>query len=758
MSATEPTHLLLSPIHRITRTRPAVALLLEEDEDEPTPAVPAAPVDEQKAQKEATKQPQKCHTPPQKPLPPPPPTTTSSPLPLQLRTEPALSVSIACPDDVPKDESTTAPPSSGSGSSNSNNKVMPRRKRLQRQHYQTMCFRHTPPSLPPPLPPSASSATGSPLIASASQQSPEQRRLSRCQHTAQSSQLPLLSSPPFSFTSSMSASSSLATLPPPPPPPPSSSSTITTTTTTSSSSSSSFHARSHILARTVSEYGLIDDDDNDESNNNNNNNNSNINCGNNLSAKSSVPRLQLTESGTSGSGSGSTRGSSERSRLCSSSRSNSVLDMSALTATLGGNSNDSGNNSSVPGKVSHSARLHARTDGDLLDEHRSSSNSSNNIGKAQTAAQSTKTSEASTPRKFGSLMKFFTIHSPDKAGTGSGSGSGSNSSSSSGGSPRKNLFRTVKKLRGGEGDKDRDRDRDRDRQQHHQQAQPPSMLTMLFTPALRESFRVFLVGRFAEENLLFVEECGRFADRDFAGPTAQEDLTKEARRIYDTYVRAGAELEVNIGHEQRRPLEEALFSPSQPLLPISQAVFEELSLDIRNFMEVTFLPAWLAAGAWRTISYEPYAPNLPSLPQVLRSRRMRNQFFLYVSSHGGAHLVDFLAACDAFAAAPSVDAFAKAAALGKEFFPKPMAAAATTDGSGDGENGDPQLLEVTRMDTCIRLVGDARRAVCKVLETKYYLDWVVRKTWTSVYIPCTQDQFKPLPHHNINDNSTSNKK
>lgn len=271
------------------------------------------------------------------------------------------------------------------------------------------------------------------------------------------------------------------------------------------------------------------------------------------------------------------------------------------------------------------------------------------------------------------------------------------------------------------------------------------MLTMMFNPALKESFHGFLRGKFADENMLFVDDCAQFAESAFATPQA---LDAAAMRIYDTYVRPGAPLELNLGFEQRRPLEEALTSGAR----ISQAVFEDLSLDIRNFMEVAFLPAWLATGAWRAIPHRHYAPNLPSLQQVLGSRRLLNQLLLYVASHGGSQVVEALGACEEFEARPSLETFVKVVGWGQEF-----------GGGGGGRRGGgleevqvPSVAmggEEISPEACGEVVAWVRKRVCKVLETEFYLDWVVRKTWTSVYIPPHHHNH----HHHHRDRHKDNK-
>lgn len=292
------------------------------------------------------------------------------------------------------------------------------------------------------------------------------------------------------------------------------------------------------------------------------------------------------------------------------------------------------------------------------------------------------------------------------------------------------------------------------------------MLTMMFSPELKEDFTAFLRAKYADENMLFVDECARFAEAAFETP---QDLRADAKRIYDTYVREGAPLELNIGYEQRRPLEEAILtaapapapqtpitttssslpstsssssaSPS-PLLapaaaaaapapPISQAIFEDLCLEIRNFMEVAFLPAWVAAGSWRGIPHKHYAPNLPSLKQVLRSRRMLNQLLLYVSSHGGKEVAEALAACEEFERKHSLEAFIRVMGLSQE-----VLGGGGIEGEEEGSNfGQMKSLGDMSVEKCNEMAGLVRKRVIKVLETRFFLDWVVRKTWTSVYIP-----------------------
>ena len=396
----------------------------------------------------------------------------------------------------------------------------------------------------------------------------------------------------------------------------------------------------------------------------------------------------------------------------------------------------------------------------------------------QTHSQSAKGSELGTPRRFGSIKKFFTMHPADK------------SSSSTNSSPRRGPLRAMIKNRitgssgsGGAGGtagtgavpplalaEGQDMATS-PRQQQSEQQQAPNMLTMMFSPELKENFRCFLKGKFADENILFVDDCARFAETEFA---TQHALEAAAKHIYDTYVREGAPLELNIGYEQRRPLEEALFSSSSPQLSqppqqspqpsttaakatiaaeataaaIRQAVFEDLALEIRNFMEVAFLPAWVAAGAWREIPHEHYAPNLPSLQQVLGSRRMLNQLLLYVAAHGGARLAEALVLCDRFVKEPSaMEVFDETVEVCREALHKKVAVAKTRSDDGKNENENEESKSLSP-EECVDIVVKLKKKVCKVLESKYYLDWVVRKTWTCVYIP---------PHHSHHENSRRQK-
>ena len=249
-------------------------------------------------------------------------------------------------------------------------------------------------------------------------------------------------------------------------------------------------------------------------------------------------------------------------------------------------------------------------------------------------------------------------------------------------------------------------------------------MTILLNPSLRESFECFLSKEFALESLEFIDDTDAFAENEMSADV----VSKEARRIYNEYVRQGAPKEINISSKERATVERAIFS-LPPGKCINQACFEELAREIRALLEANFLCRWAALGLWHNLDYENFVPALPSIAQTLGNKRLANMLRWFLSENGAEAYFDFLECADRYAVFPT---HRLAAGIIAQFKGVLTEARCVVNPVGQGTEPPANLF-------C-----DAHKAVVRLIEKKYYPKWVCQQTWNCVYIPITQDQFSPI--------------
>eukprot|EP00029_Vermamoeba_vermiformis_P006419 TRINITY_DN2511_c0_g1_i1.p1 TRINITY_DN2511_c0_g1~~TRINITY_DN2511_c0_g1_i1.p1 ORF type:complete len:807 (+),score=231.66 TRINITY_DN2511_c0_g1_i1:46-2466(+) len=113
--------------------------------------------------------------------------------------------------------------------------------------------------------------------------------------------------------------------------------------------------------------------------------------------------------------------------------------------------------------------------------------------------------------------------------------------------------------------------------------------TIFRSQSARSAFQSFLHHQFCEENILFynaVEEYKKIADSDFAG------LTEGANAIYNTYIIASCEKEINIASHLREKIQQNIANPTKTLFDDAQAAIYQL-------MTTDSLPKFIKSREWK---------------------------------------------------------------------------------------------------------------------------------------------------------------
>jgi CRP-like cAMP-binding protein len=113
--------------------------------------------------------------------------------------------------------------------------------------------------------------------------------------------------------------------------------------------------------------------------------------------------------------------------------------------------------------------------------------------------------------------------------------------------------------------------------------------TIFRSQSARAAFQSFLHHQFCEENILFynaVEEYKKISDSDFAG------LTDGANTIYNTYIAASGEKEINIASHIREKIQQNITNPTK-------AIFDDAQAAIYQLMTVDSLPKFIKSREWK---------------------------------------------------------------------------------------------------------------------------------------------------------------
>lgn len=96
---------------------------------------------------------------------------------------------------------------------------------------------------------------------------------------------------------------------------------------------------------------------------------------------------------------------------------------------------------------------------------------------------------------------------------------------------------------------------------------------------LRDSFRRFLASRFADENLYLYLKITAFNDAYFP---SNEEMLKEANRIWETFCKPGSSHEVNLSSSLRKELAKELLDPQRNMFNRAQLAVYVRMLNFLN--------------------------------------------------------------------------------------------------------------------------------------------------------------------------------